>query len=112
MKLLKQFIVRVTGNFFESVIPKLRQQSMKKPQPSLKLVSHNLHPAVSPDTSSQRSAHLGHMESLESALQKGAQWLLGRQDSEKGFWVEELEAGYDLDIGICHASSIPGFGGF
>ena len=44
MKLLKQFIVRVTGNFFESVIPKLRQQPVKKPQPSLKLVSHNLHP--------------------------------------------------------------------
>ena len=92
MRLLKQFIVRVTGNFFETVIPKLRKQPAKTIQPSLKLVSHNLHPVVSPDTSSQRSAHLGHMESLESALQKGEQWLLGQQDSEKGFWVEELEA--------------------
>ena len=92
MRLLKQFIVRVTGNFFETVIPKLRKQPMKKPQPSLKLVSHNLHPVSSPDTSSQRSAHLGHMEALESALQKGEQWLLSKQDQERGFWVEELEA--------------------
>lgn len=92
MKLLKQFIVRVTGNFFETVIPKLRTQRVKKPQPSLKLVSHNLHPAVPPDTSSQRSTNLGHMEGLESALHKGEQWLLGKQDFERGFWVEELEA--------------------
>ena len=32
------------------------------------------------------------MEALESALKKGEQWLLGKQDSERGFWVEELEA--------------------
>jgi squalene-hopene/tetraprenyl-beta-curcumene cyclase len=32
------------------------------------------------------------MESLESALQKGEQWLLSKQDLERGFWVEELEA--------------------
>jgi squalene-hopene/tetraprenyl-beta-curcumene cyclase len=92
MRLLKKFIVRVTGNFFQTVVPKLRQQRAKKTAPSLKLVSHNLHPVVSPDTSSQRSAHLGHMESLESALQKGEQWLLSKQDLEQGFWVEELEA--------------------
>ena len=92
MRLLKQFIVRVTGNFFETVVPKLRQQRAKKTAPSLKLVSHNLHPVVSPDTSTQRSTHLGHMESLESALQKGEQWLLSKQDLERGFWVEELEA--------------------
>ncbi len=92
MRLLKQFIVRVTGNFFQTVVPKLRQQRAKKTAPSLKLVSHNLHPVVSPDTSTQRSAHLGHMEALESALQKGEQWLLGKQDLERGFWVEELEA--------------------
>jgi len=92
MKLLKQFIVRVTGNFFETVVPKLRQQREKKSPPSLKLVSHNLHPLVSPDTSTQRSAHLGHLDSLESALHKGEQWLLSKQDIEQGFWVEELEA--------------------
>jgi len=92
MRLLKQFIVRVTGNFFQTVVPKLRQPRAKKTAPSLKLVSHNLHPVVSPDTSTQRSAHLGHMESLESALQKGEKWLLSKQDLEQGFWVEELEA--------------------
>ncbi|MDX2347750.1 MAG: prenyltransferase/squalene oxidase repeat-containing protein, partial [Nitrospirota bacterium] len=74
------------------MVPKLRQQRAKKTAPSLKLVSHNLHPVVSPDTSTQRSAHLGHMESLESALQKGEQWLLSKQDLEQGFRVEELEA--------------------
>ena len=92
MRLLKQFIVRVTGNFFQTVVPKLRQQRAKKTAPSLKLVSHNLHPVISPDTSTQRSAHLGHMESLDAALQKGEQWLLNKQDLEQGFWVEELEA--------------------
>ena len=92
MKLLKQFIVRVTGNFFDTVVPKLRQQREKKSPPSLKLVSHNLHPLVSPDTSTQRSAHLGHLDALESALHKGEQWLLSKQDIEQGFWVEELEA--------------------
>jgi squalene-hopene/tetraprenyl-beta-curcumene cyclase len=92
MRLLKQFIVRVTGNFLGTVIPKLRQPRVKKALPSLKLVSHNLHPVVSPDTSTQRIAHLGHMESLESALKKGEQWLLSKQDVERGYWVEELEA--------------------
>ena len=92
MRLLKQFIVRVTGNFFQTVVPKLRPQRAKKTAPSLKLVSHNLHLLGSPDTSTQRSAHLGHMESLESALKKGEQWLLSKQDLEQGFWVEELEA--------------------
>jgi len=96
MKLLKQFIVRVTGNFFETVVPKLRQQRVKQMPPSLKLVSHNSHPLASPDTPTQRSAHIGHMEALESALQKGEQWLLGKQDSEQGFWVEELEANTTL----------------
>ncbi len=95
MKLLKQFIVRVTGNFFETVVPTLRQQRVKKMPPSLKLVSQNSHP-LPPDTSSQRNAHLGHMEVLETALQKGEQWLLGKQDSEQGFWVEELEANTTL----------------
>lgn len=44
------------------------------------------------DMFSQHSARPGHMDALESALQKGEQWLLGKQDSEQGFWVEELEA--------------------
>mgnify|MGYP000321337212 CR=1 FL=1 len=92
MKLLKQFIVRATENFFETVAPKFRKQGVKKVSPSLKLVSHNRHPVVSPDSSAQRTAHLGHMEGLESALQKGEQWLLSKQDQEQGFWVEELEA--------------------
>ncbi len=65
---------------------------MKKLQPSLKLVSHNPYPVVAPDSSSQRHVHLGHMEALDSALHRGEQWLLGRQDHENGFWVEELEA--------------------
>jgi squalene-hopene/tetraprenyl-beta-curcumene cyclase len=92
MRLLKKFIERVTGNFFQTVVPKLRRQRAKKTAPSLKLVSHNLHPLGSSDTSTQRSANLGHMESLESALNKGEQWLLIKQDVERGFWVEELEA--------------------
>ncbi len=44
------------------------------------------------DMSSQHSVRPGHMDALKSALQKGEQWLLGKQDSEQGFWVEELEA--------------------
>jgi len=92
MRLLKQFILRVTGNFLGTVISKLRQPRVAKVLPSLKLVSHNLHPVVSPDASTRRSAHLGHMESLESALKKGEQWLLSKQDVERGYWVEELEA--------------------
>ena len=92
MRLLKQFLVRVTGNFFETVNPSVRQQSAKKPGPSLKLVSHNLNPETSPEISNQRSGPPGHMEGLGPALQKGEQWLLNRQDVERGFWVEELEA--------------------
>ncbi len=92
MKLLKQFFVRVTGNFFGTVVPKFRPQPARKATPSLKLVSHNPHPVATPETASQRSAQLGHMESLESALQKGEQGLLNRQNADQGFWVEELEA--------------------
>ena len=92
MKLLKHFIVRVTENILGTVVPKFRQQRTKRPQPSLKLVSSNVRPAVDKDLPSQRSAHLGFMEALETALQKGERWLLSRQDVQQGFWVEELEA--------------------
>ncbi len=92
MKLLKQFLVRLSGNIFETLPPKLRPYRVKHKPPPLKLVSHNLHPVVSPDPTSQRTANLGHLTALDSALQKGEDWLLGRQDPERGFWVEELEA--------------------
>jgi squalene-hopene/tetraprenyl-beta-curcumene cyclase len=92
MKLLKQFLVRLSGNFFETLTPKFRPYRAKQNPPSLKLVSRNLQPVVSPDPTSQRTANIGHMNALDSALQKGESWLLGRQDPERGFWVEELEA--------------------
>lgn len=92
MKLLKQFLVRLSGNFFETLTPKLRPHRGEGKPPSLKLVSHNLHPVASPDSTLQRTANLGHMNALDSALQKGEDWLLGQQDPERGFWVEELEA--------------------
>jgi squalene-hopene/tetraprenyl-beta-curcumene cyclase len=92
MKLLKQFLVRLSGNIFETLTPKLKPYRAKQKPPPLKLVSHNLHPAVSPDPTFPRTANLGHMNALDSALQKGEDWLLGRQDPEQGFWVEELEA--------------------
>ncbi|HSF09678.1 MAG TPA: squalene--hopene cyclase [Nitrospirales bacterium] len=92
MKLLKQFLVRLSGNIFETLTPKLGPYRVKQKPPPLKLVSHNLHPEVSPDRTIQRTANLGHMSALESALQKGEEWLLSMQDPEKGFWVEELEA--------------------
>lgn len=92
MKLLKQFLVRLSGNIFETLTPKLIPYRVKQKPPPLKLVSHNLHPEVSHDPTLQRTANLGHMSALESALQKGEDWLLGMQDPEKGFWVEELEA--------------------
>jgi len=92
MKLLKQFLVRLSGSFFETLAPKLQPPRAKQKPPSLKLVSHNLHPEVSPDPTFQRTANLGHMNALDSALQKGEKWVLGHQDPERGFWVEELEA--------------------
>ncbi len=92
MKLLKQFLVRLSGNFFETLTPKLKTRRAKQKPPPLKLVSHNLHPVASPDPTFQRTANLGHMSALDSALQKGENWLLGLQDPERGFWVEELEA--------------------
>ncbi|PJA78092.1 MAG: hypothetical protein CO149_05885, partial [Nitrospirae bacterium CG_4_9_14_3_um_filter_51_5] len=88
MKLLKQFLSRLSGNIFETLTPKLKPYRAKQKPPSLKLVSHNLHPAVSHDPTIQRTANLGHMSALESALQKGEDWLLGMQDPERGFWVE------------------------
>ena len=92
MKLLKQFLVRLSGNIFETLTPKLGPYRVKQKPPPLKLISHNPHPEVSQDRTLQRTANLGHMSALESALQKGEDWLLSMQDPEKGFWVEELEA--------------------
>ncbi len=96
MRLLKQFLVRLSGSFFETLAPKYNPRRTKQNPPSLKLVSHNLHPVVSPDPTFQRTANLGHMKALDSALQKGEDWLLGRQDPERGFWVEECEANTTL----------------
>jgi squalene-hopene/tetraprenyl-beta-curcumene cyclase len=92
MKLLKQFWVRFSGNLLETLAPKLLRHRARQKPPSLKLVSHNLHLDVSPDVTSQRTAHFGHMNALDSALQKGEVWLLGQQHTKQGFWVEELEA--------------------
>ncbi|MDH5574419.1 MAG: hypothetical protein OEY80_02940, partial [Nitrospirota bacterium] len=61
MKLLKQFLVRLSGNFFETLTPKLKTRRAKQKPPPLKLVSHNLHPVASPDPTFQRTANLGHM---------------------------------------------------
>ncbi len=71
-------------------MPKLQKHSQKD-KPSLKLVSHNPHPVTSSDFSPQRNVSLGHLEGLESAIHKGKEWLLKRQNLKQGFWVEELE---------------------
>ncbi len=92
MKSLKQFLVRLSGNFFENVVPRLKVQRIPQKPPSLKVVSRNLHPVPSQDQVSPKPAHIGHLEALESSLQKGERFLLAKQHPESGFWVEELEA--------------------
>lgn len=92
MKLLKQIFVRLSGNFFGQVSPKLRIPGRGKNPPSLKVVSRNLHPLPTHESLHQKSTHVGHLEALESSLQKGERFLLARQNPDKGYWVEELEA--------------------
>ncbi len=93
MKMLKKFFVRISGNFLETIVQKSQKsKDHSSPPPSLKLVSHNLHPVTSPDASPPRNVHVGHLEALESAIHKGERWLLGRQNVKEGYWVEELEA--------------------
>lgn len=92
MKLLKQFLLRLSGNFLDTLAPNLIGHRHRQKPPSLKLVSHNVHLDSSSELAPQRTAHFGHMIALDAALQKGEAWLLGRQHSEQGYWVEELEA--------------------
>jgi squalene-hopene/tetraprenyl-beta-curcumene cyclase len=84
--------MRFSGNFLETLAPKFIPSRAKKHTPSLKLVSHNLHLEVNSALPSPRTANLSHLNALDSALQKGEEWLLDRQDPKHGFWVEELEA--------------------
>ncbi len=90
--MLKQIFVRLSGNFFGQVAPKLRVPGSGKNPPSLKVVSRNLHPVPTQESFHQKTAHVGHLEALESSLQKGERFLLARQNPDKGYWVEELEA--------------------
>ncbi|MCZ6580266.1 MAG: squalene--hopene cyclase, partial [Nitrospirae bacterium] len=94
MDLLKNLLVRLSDSFFASVPVGLRKTTGKRHGPSLKLVSHNPNPVVSPDLAPGRLLHstVGHAEILEDALHRSETWGLGHQDSEKGYWVYELEA--------------------
>ena len=94
MDLLKNLLVRLSDSFFASVPVGLRKTTGKRHGPSLKLVSHNPNPVASPDLAPGRLLHstVGHAEILEDALHRSETWGLGRQDSEKGYWVYELEA--------------------
>ncbi len=94
MDLLKNLLVRLSDSFFASVPVGLRKTTGKRHGPSLKLVSHNPNPVASPDLAPGRLLHstVGHAEVLEDALHRSESWGLSRQDSEKGYWVYELEA--------------------
>ncbi len=93
MKLLKKWLNRLSGGFFESQSMSFRLEKTKAAPPSLKLVSRNLSPALPVDAVPlNRTAHHGLMELLEFALKKGEKGLLARQDQKEGYWVEELEA--------------------
>ena len=94
MDLLKNLLVRLSDSFFASVPVGLRKTTGKRHGPSLKLVSHNPNPVASPDLAPGRLLHstVSHAEILEDALHRSETWGLSRQDSEKGYWVYELEA--------------------
>ena len=95
MKLLKQFFVRLSDSFLANVSPVLKTRSSKRRVPSLKLVSHNPNPVASIEPSAGGrggSSTVGHVESIDEALQRGESWFLKQQDSETGYWVMELEA--------------------
>ena len=91
MKLLKQFLVRLSGNFFETLTPKLIPYRAKQKPPPLKLVSQPASGGVSRShlpTNGQSWPY----ECPGFSSSKREDWLLGQQNSEQGFWVEELEA--------------------
>jgi len=94
MKLLKSIITRLSDSLFASVPGRSNRNSDARPTPSLRLVSHNLHPAPAPDTGPRRpTGHVvGQSESIDDAIRRSQNWLLGRQDPQEGFWVAELEA--------------------
>jgi len=94
MDLFKNLLGRLSDSFFSSVPVGLNSRPRKRKSPSLKLVSHNTHPESPSEALQGRSAHstVGHAEVLEEALKRSETWLLGQQDQDEGFWVEELEA--------------------
>lgn len=94
MKLLKSIITRLSDSLFASVPGRSNRNSDAKLTPSLRLVSHNPHPAMAPDIAPRRMAShaVGQSESIDDAIRRSQNWLLGRQDPQEGFWVAELEA--------------------
>ena len=94
MDLFKNLLGRLSDSFFSSVPVGLNPRSRKRKSPSLKLVSHNPHPESPSEVLHGRSGHstVGHAEALEEALKRSEAWLLGQQDLDEGYWVEELEA--------------------
>lgn len=94
MDLFKNLLGRLSDSFFSSVPVGLKTRPRKRKNPALKLVSDNPHPESATESSVGRSVHstVGHAEALEEALQRSEVWLIGRQDPDEGFWVEELEA--------------------
>ncbi|MGD9850627.1 MAG: squalene--hopene cyclase [Nitrospirales bacterium] len=93
MKLLKKWFTRLSGGLFDSVYPAFRIERTQATPPALKLVSRNLHPTIPNEPPSiHRGPHHGLMDSLEASLKKGEKFLLSRQNTQEGYWVEELEA--------------------
>jgi squalene-hopene/tetraprenyl-beta-curcumene cyclase len=94
MKLLKNLLTRLSENLFASVPGRRKRSAAQRSSPPLRLVSHNPHPAVTPEPPSRRTSGPapGHSEWLDEAIRRSQAWFLGRQDAREGYWVAELEA--------------------
>lgn len=93
MDLLKNLLVRLSDSFLNSVPVGLRVRTHRKNYPSLKLVSHNLHPVSQPDGQKPWShTAVGHAEAIEDAISRSQTWLFSKQHQLEGYWVAELEA--------------------
>lgn len=94
MKLIKSLITRLSDSLFASVPGRLKGGSRANAAPPLRLVSHNPHPAVTPEPSTRRTASssTGQSESVDEAVRRSQAWLMARQHPRDGYWVAELEA--------------------
>lgn len=94
MKLIKSLITRLSDSLFASVPGRLKGGSRANAAPPLRLVSHNPHPAVTPEPATRRTASssTGQSESVDEAVRRSQAWLMARQHPRDGYWVAELEA--------------------